>query len=281
MAAQTNTIDGNTDATATEEAPPKDASSDENNAADLWPGAWGEVAQNFKKNCEDGDYLDVYQLCGWMAYNEESRVKRWFQYLKACCCALFQTAGLLVFIYNALREGTKGVCDGDGDWDVKVIAVVSTLYISLTMGGLINRLDSQGLYEWDSWSNEEVPAFVSPFWLFFGLYCNYFALIGAIYGSFLVIYLSESVLDVVLNAVALFFVVELDDLMIDKYDYERIIEWFQEEYERNLSKYRGSQHTQNKCESACTCCMGTIVVVFVILAMLGAAAAPIYMAICF
>ena len=49
---------------------------------------------------------------------------------------------------------------------------------------------------------------------------------GAIFGSFVVIYVSESAFDVVLNAVALFFVVEMDDLMIDDYDYTRVVEFF-------------------------------------------------------
>lgn len=239
---------------------------------------WGPVAENLEQHAEDGETLDIYQMCSFMAYNSDSNCKLYFYYMKAMCCALFQTAGLVIFIYNAIRETDKELCAGDGDWDVRAIATIATLYISLTMGGMVQTIDSQGLYEFDGWSTETIPPFLSPRWLFVGLYVNYFSLMGAILGSFIVIYVSESALDVVLNAVALFFVVEMDDLMIDEYDYERIVDFFKDTYD---PKQYPTAYEDTKCESICIKSGGCTVIICVLVAMLGALAAPFYMAICF
>ena len=142
------------------------------------------------------------------------------------CCVLFQTAGLIIFMYNAIRDSDKNVCQGDGDWDVRTIATIATFYISLTMGSMMEGIDTQGLYEFDvSQGTKVIPPFISPRWIIIGVYVNYLSLLGAILGSIIVIYVSESALDVVLNSVALFFVLEMDDLMIDDQDYNRICDF--------------------------------------------------------
>ena len=222
--------------------------------------------------------MDIYQMCSFMAQNEDSCCKKYTYYLKALCCAIFQSAGLVIFIYNAIRDTDKSLCESDADWDVKCIATIATLYISLTMGGMIQIIDSQGLYEFDGWSSETIPPFLDRRWLFLGLYVNYFALMGAILGSFILIYVSESALDVILNAVALFFVVEMDDLMIDQYDYERVAEFFTENYDANNYK---ETYQDTSCQNICMKTGGSIVIFCVLVAMLGALAAPFYMAICY
>jgi len=258
----------------------KDAGSEEANVASnaMWPEPWGEVAQHFQQHAQDGETLDIYQMCAFMAYNGDSKCKLYFYYLKAICCALFQTVGLIIFIYNAIKETDKGLCDSAGDWDVRTIATIATLYISLTMAGTVQALDEQGLYEFDGWSTETIPPFISPRWLFIGMYVNYFSLMSAILGSFIVIYVSESALDVVLNAVALFFVVEMDDLMIDEYDYQRVVEFFKESYDPTSYP---QPHQLTKCQSAFVKGTGILIVIAVLIAMFGAIAAPFYMAICF
>lgn len=56
-------------------------------------------------------------------------------------------------------------------------------------------------------------------WLFLGLYSNMFALVTAIYGSFLVIYTSTNAINMVLNSMSLYFIMELDTMMVDQADY--------------------------------------------------------------
>ena len=59
-----------------------------------------------------------------MAYNEESKCKKYTYYLKAICCAIFQTFGLIIFLYNVMEHSDKGFCEMNGDWDVRIIATM-------------------------------------------------------------------------------------------------------------------------------------------------------------
>merc|ERR1712154_327090 len=61
-----------------------------------------------------------------------------------------------------------------------------------------------------------------------GFTVNIIVAIVAVYGSFLVIFFSDDSLDMVLNSVALFFIVELDDMLVRQSDYERIAEYIGE-----------------------------------------------------
>lgn len=68
-------------------------------------------------------------------------------------------------------------------------------------------------------------------WLYLGLYANMFALIAAIYGSFLLIYSTEDGVWMVLNAVALYFIMDLDVMMVDPQDYARIKRFMKNDFE--------------------------------------------------
>ena len=68
-------------------------------------------------------------------------------------------------------------------------------------------------------------------WLYLGLYANMFALISAIYGSFLLIYSTEDAVWMVLNAVALYFIMDLDVMMVDPQDYSRVKRFMKHDFE--------------------------------------------------
>ena len=73
-------------------------------------------------------------------------------------------------------------------------------------------------------------------------------------GSFVVIFFSDNSLDMVLNSVALFFIVELDDLLVTQSDYERIYNYileYQHEVQENV-KGKGCCFRCKRCIS-CVC----------------------------
>ena len=47
--------------------------------------------------------------------------------------------------------------------------------------------------------------------------------------SFLVIYVSQDALNIVLNSIALYFIMDVADVMVDYFDYVRIKNWMQNE----------------------------------------------------
>ena len=94
------------------------------------------------------------------------------------------------------------------------------------MVGLIRVRKTDGLYEHIAYS----PSFLGSEWLYIGLYSNFFALVTSIYGSFLIIYSAQNATDMVLNSVALYFIMDIDTFMVDHFDYSRIKKWMKNEF---------------------------------------------------
>ena len=82
-----------------------------------------------------------------------------------------------------------------------------------------------------------------------------------------------------MNAVALFFVIELDDLMVDDYDYGRVKQFFANDYSPKY--YPDFKYKQTKFESICAKVAACILILFIMFGFLGAFVAPFYMAICY
>ena len=59
-------------------------------------------------------------------------------------------------------------------------------------------------------------------WLYFGFVVNTVTAVIAVWGSFFIIFWSVHAIDMVLNSMALFFLVEIDDLLVDGRDYDKI-----------------------------------------------------------
>lgn len=76
------------------------------------------------------------------------------------------------------------------------------------------------------------PEFLNGTWIRLGGYYNLLLANLAIIGSYVIIFFAESTLDLVLNALALFFICQLDDILVRKYDYFKIsyyIDWYKEQ----------------------------------------------------
>merc|ERR1719317_163965 len=78
----------------------------------------------------------------------------------------------------------------------------------------------------NQWDAADCPPFIKRGWVFFGMYTNVLCAMMSIYASYIVIYRGEEILDLVLNSVALFFVIEVDDFMLNKMDYRRVKDWY-------------------------------------------------------
>merc|ERR1711879_649557 len=109
----------------------------------------------------------------------------------------------------------------------------------MKMGGTVVDIGRTGLYTINWWTGDGCPPFVSRYWVFIGGYTNVWTSLASVIGSFLVLYSSDEMLDVILNAVALFFVNDVDDFMLNKKDYRRIKEWL-DDWE--AKGQRGTEH---------------------------------------
>eukprot|EP01084_Bolivina_argentea_P282137 482893_1 len=201
-----------------------------------------KICDKFKKNAEDRDELDIYMVTAFLKYyhNETAHRHRWkyaFYCFKCLVCAAVQTFGMIAFLSYVIRsnwDDKKLECRMSGAWDLRTMAILFSLYISVWIENMILNLKSQGLYEFPAY----LPSFLANEWVYIGLYSNAFTLMAATFGSFLLIYTADTTIDIVLNALALYFIVDLDNNLVDHVDYLRIATWMDKEfkYEDYLSK---------------------------------------------
>merc|ERR1719474_1937610 len=196
-----------------------------------------EYIEHVLRCCDNGDDFDFYQLMAFHSNtqcNAKDRLKYWMLVIKACICAVTQVLGMLIimidFVLNGLEERDEvcnppvfeGMQSYEVLYDVFGLKILALLFSTFLAFFCFDRLTDveQGMY-WKMKYAQNVP-FLNYVWLRIGFSINVIASTLAVYGAFLVVYFSTDSLDMILNSVALFFVVELDDLLVKVSDYQRI-----------------------------------------------------------
>ena len=67
------------------------------------------------------------------------------------------------------------------------------------------------------------PDFVSKIWVAIGFYANLMSLVLAWLCSALVVFASKDMLEMVLNSVAVLFIIDIDDLIVQGSDYDNVL----------------------------------------------------------
>eukprot|EP01084_Bolivina_argentea_P161298 280810_1 len=210
---------------------------DMSNSAPLLKDRYEKICTKFKENAQDNEELDVYQVAAFMKYyhpnDRWSSLKYCLFLFKMLIVALLQTVGMVAFLWFVVTDNFKESgkikveCSTHANPALRIVATLFSFYISLYIIGLLQEQRREGLYEHAAY----LPKFLANEWVYLGLYCNFFTLLAATWGSFLLIYTAETTLDIVLNSVALYFIVEIDNLLVTHFDSERIADWMENEFE--------------------------------------------------
>jgi len=225
--------------------------------------------------CENGDGFDYYQLMAFHS-NTKNNAKDGIKYLmcvmKACVCAVTQMLGMVIIMVDFGIEGLEDRGDTfcnfpstehfEGmNWlqilyklELKILAFLFATFLAFFCFDRLTGVE-QGMYRKMKYAQN--VNFLNIIWLRVGFSINVIASILAVYGSFMVVFFSVNSLDMILNSVALFFVVELDDLLVHQSDYKRIakhIQKYQEEGERKKSSVATVEEERKCCPGCRTCC---------------------------
>jgi len=151
------------------------------------------------------------------------------------------------------------------DFQLKILAFLFSTFLAFICFDRLTGVE-QGMY-WKMKYAQHID-FLNIMWLRIGFSVNVFASILAVYGSFMVVFFSDNSLDMILNSVALFFVVELDDLLVKGSDYQRIGDYIQqhlnkEEEEQRKKMSEATDSTEAKCcskarECGKACCSSLV-----------------------
>eukprot|EP01084_Bolivina_argentea_P270833 460615_1 len=190
-----------------------------------------EICQAFSDDIKNGQNIDIYQLMSviWATYPSGcDRCMIIPCYLfKAIVCFAFQTVMLALMVIQFSKDNSSLRYK---DPLTKAIAFGASLYISVSIITWWNNIEKQGLYKIEYKTFKNCPKYVNKFWIYIGLSANMISLFLALIGSNILIFWAENSLDVILNCVAIFFMVTIDDEIIGETDYENLIKW--------LSDYR-------------------------------------------
>lgn len=172
---------------------------------------------------------------------------------RAIICALVQMlVPILVgaFLVQEIVTSENGgpprwdrMCNASRGWDRAFPKVVNKLIGVVLLLYMYNFLESRH-YHWISKPTCQLlfrglvfRIMPQPAWCAIGLILNAFALSICGFVSVIVIYYSEDPLELVLNSFALFFIADIDDLLVDKFDFQRN----KDRLKRALEHYRGNE----------------------------------------
>lgn len=182
--------------------------------------------------------------------------KQTLNYYKTAMVFFIQSCGATYLAINEFTNGVGGAkfCDlGDFGW-LSWMAFSFTGFISLTLNDQLLELSEQGIYRF----RKQLPPFFNKFWLSLGIFINIFVLVISWFVSIVVIFLATNPLDMILNSIAVYFIIELDDQMVNRIDYEFIEVWIKDEYEmwmRNKFENRRKAGYEQSCIDKCGRCI--------------------------
>lgn len=155
---------------------------------------------------------------------------------RAVICILLQVFAPLavgVYLLHSLLSSDEGgvqwkeLCRASTGWDNALVKVINRLLGATILAYMYNFMESR---EYDMFDKpiyellqigETFNIFPRPIWIVVGFVCNTLALASCGVVSIIVVYVSENPLDLLLNALALFFLVDVDNTLCDTHDFER------------------------------------------------------------
>ena len=167
----------------------------------------------------------MWCVCGKTCKRKEvGFIKRWM---------LFWYWMQFVWVYEHLKVGKKtkfrlGLFSALKDFD----AYLSGMYaIWFDFWHIFKKKICFFRYQWGS----DQPEFVSKIWVALGFYINLFSLLLSWFCSTVIIFYTDNLLDMILNSVAVLFIIQIDDDIVTFSDYENILKTMAAYSSQNLA----------------------------------------------
>ena len=160
-----------------------------------------------------------------------------------------QLASIIVLYVHlfgtVIPESGREWCDISDDFEhvtAKMMAIGYTSFLTFVIGVELNKSLKIGFYgilfraQNESKLNEDYNSVLQLFlksisykWLIFGHCVNLITLLNVLVLSFILIFYQSDPLNIILYAVALLFIVNVDEQVIYPSDYDEILEWFEDQ----------------------------------------------------
>ena len=198
---------------------------------------------NVMKCCESESGFDLYQLMAFYGNSSTRKSHRelityGFNIIKTILCALTQLFGVIVIwtdlLFPTENDKTswcypptfKNKSYGE-IWSESQLKLLAFLFSSFLAYFSIDQLMAveHGMHH--KMKHAINIKWINVMWLRLGFTVNIFVSIVAVHGSFLVIYFRDNASDMILSSVALFFILQLDNLLAKASHYKKISKYVQ------------------------------------------------------
>ena len=162
---------------------------------------------------------------------------------KAILSMCTQILGMIVVLYQEVQTESQRKshwCTADDHLSFKLMSFLFCILIFVFSYESFIKFETNGMYRIHHLDFHNKPDFINPFWVWIGRYINSIVLLMVLYGSFFLVYFSKVATDIVLNSVAMFFMLELDNLMVSQKDYKDLREFldgYKHEKDYKISKF--------------------------------------------
>ena len=215
-----------------------------------------ELQQWAKSN----QHLDIYQYYAFVAGTNElscSGRGKCLALYRLITCALLQILSphFIVRYEEQDDDLDRPFCSFDfpNPSNEKILAVLLSVFISLSLYNQVCSLHSEGMYSW----NVNQPCFISKFWIGFGSLMNLYVISYSWFVSIGILHFSDNTFDMILNSLALYFLVELDNELVFASSYGHIDDWLNHKYSDFIDHHNEHKRSvsKQKIDEKCGKCM--------------------------
>lgn len=229
-----------------------------------------------------GSGFDIYQVTAFLYCNRECGNYP-IAAIKSMSCLMIQGPILAYLIDEIVAKGFEKrveMCDSSKEyssWWLAYFGFACSVYIALSLNQMYQKTIHGGMNCVCMMKFTNLPDCLSGRWLFLGCFYNAFLFKVAIILSLFVIFFSTTVMDMVLNSVALLFVVQMDDVMVTAADY-KMIETFLDGYAHRRKNMIGLPYSNWWFSFACV--VQVVDIIITLLTYLAMFTAPALIFIC-
>ena len=202
-----------------------------------------QVVRRIEKCASNKQGFDIFQITAFL-YCNRGYGNYWSAAGKSVLCLLTQLPALIYIISEFIHaESGRSWCnttETEGHMWLRYFAFLFAAYIAMRVWALFQDTIHGGMYCVYMATFTNLPDCLSGLWLFTGAFYNTACFVLVVCASMLVILMSEKVFDMVLNCVALLFLMQMDDTFVTAADYKHVEIFFAES---------GYRHTRdNACD---------------------------------
>jgi hypothetical protein len=196
-----------------------------------------ETAKRIWASADNECGFDVFQICSFYCMKDgDTAAGMYCKARRQAILCLFTQLPILAYLYyELLSTRTKDWCDLDGKTDdpermfMSYFAFTLSMYVSSRFYDLFMDAIHGGMYCVNLAEMTNLPDDVlDGRWLYVGCFYNSYVFLGAIVLCMYVIFAAETVFDMLLNSIALLFLVEMDDAFVSHADYKAVSDAFED-----------------------------------------------------